>query len=147
MKFSMKDFFTKCDQIRRKLRISSHLLKKSIIENFISCAVPKQNIAPDLRLLSTTVWYFTEIYFTEIKAFQKLWKMLFISSRKFFFRFSRDSYFYNCFFFPSTFSRFNGSNETEIIMTSWIGLPKLANVIFGTTQKTLCIKSSKLSKL
>ena len=147
MNFSMKDFFSKCDQIRRKLRIWSHLLKKSIIENFIFCVVPTQNIAPDLKFLSTTVWYCTKIYFTEIKAFQKLWKMLFISSRKFFFRFSKDSYFYSCFFFPSTFSRFNKSNETEIIMTSWIGLLKLANVIFGTTQKTLCIKSSKLCKL
>ena len=39
MKFSMKDFFSKCDQIRRKLRIWSHLLKKSLIENFIFCAV------------------------------------------------------------------------------------------------------------
>ena len=35
MKFSMKDFFSKCDQIRRKLRIWSHLLKKSLMENFI----------------------------------------------------------------------------------------------------------------
>ena len=34
-KFSIKDFFSKCDQIRRKLRIWSHLLKKSLIENFI----------------------------------------------------------------------------------------------------------------
>ena len=29
MKFSVKDFYSKCDQIRRKLRICSHLLKKS----------------------------------------------------------------------------------------------------------------------
>ena len=39
MKFSIKDFFSKCDQIPRKLRIWSHLLKKSLIENFIFCAV------------------------------------------------------------------------------------------------------------
>ena len=39
IKFSMKDFFSKCDQIRRKLRIWSHLLKKSLMENFIFCAV------------------------------------------------------------------------------------------------------------
>ena len=39
MKFSIKDFFSKCDQIRRKLRNWSHLLKKSLIENFIFCAV------------------------------------------------------------------------------------------------------------
>ena len=39
MKFSIKDFFSKCEQIRRKLRIWSHLLKKSLMENFIFCAV------------------------------------------------------------------------------------------------------------
>ena len=39
MEFSVKDSFSKCDQIRRKLRIWSHLLKKSFMENFIFCAV------------------------------------------------------------------------------------------------------------
>ena len=39
MKFSIKDFFSKCDQIRRKLRIWSHLLKKLLMENFIFCVV------------------------------------------------------------------------------------------------------------
>ena len=39
MKFSIKDFFSKFDQIRRKLRIWSHLLKKSLMENFIFCVV------------------------------------------------------------------------------------------------------------
>ena len=32
MKFSIKDFFSKCDQIRRKLRIWSYLLKKSFMK-------------------------------------------------------------------------------------------------------------------
>ena len=35
MKFSIKDFFSKCGKIRRKLRIWSHLLKKPLMENFI----------------------------------------------------------------------------------------------------------------
>ena len=39
MKFSIKDFFSKRDQIRRKLRIWSHLLKKPLMVNFIFCAV------------------------------------------------------------------------------------------------------------
>ena len=39
MKFSIKDFFSKCDQIRRKLRVWSHLLEESLMENFIFCAV------------------------------------------------------------------------------------------------------------
>ena len=38
MKFSITDFYSKCDQIRRKLRICSHLLMKSLMENFIFCA-------------------------------------------------------------------------------------------------------------
>ena len=38
-KFSIKDFFSKRDQIRRKLKIWSHLLKKSLLKNFIFCAV------------------------------------------------------------------------------------------------------------
>ena len=40
----MKDFFSKCDQIDRKLRIWSHLLQKSLMENFIFCAVGKMNL-------------------------------------------------------------------------------------------------------
>ena len=39
MKFSVKDFFSKCDQICRKLRIWSHLRKKCLMENFIFCTV------------------------------------------------------------------------------------------------------------
>ena len=37
MKFSIKNFFPKCNQIRRNLRIWSHLLQK--FSNFIFCAV------------------------------------------------------------------------------------------------------------
>ena len=39
MMLSIKDSFIKCDQIRRKLQIWSHLLKKSLMKNFIFCAV------------------------------------------------------------------------------------------------------------
>ena len=46
MKFSIKDFFGKCDQIRRKLWIWSHLLKNgkfhflcSGIESILICSV------------------------------------------------------------------------------------------------------------
>ena len=35
MEFSIKVFFSKCDEIRSFLRILSHLLKKSLMENFI----------------------------------------------------------------------------------------------------------------
>ena len=43
MKFSIEDFFSKCDEIHRKLRIWSHLLKKSLTQNFIFCAMSGQN--------------------------------------------------------------------------------------------------------
>ena len=43
MKLSIKDFFSKCDQIRSVLQIWSHLLKKSLMENFIFCAVYEIN--------------------------------------------------------------------------------------------------------
>ena len=39
MKFSIKDFFSKCNQIRKNLRIWPHLTKKSLMKNFIFCAV------------------------------------------------------------------------------------------------------------
>ena len=35
VKFSIKDFFSECDQVRRKLWIWSYLLKKSLMENFV----------------------------------------------------------------------------------------------------------------
>ena len=37
MKLSIKDFFSKCDQIRNFLWIWSYLLKKYLMENFILC--------------------------------------------------------------------------------------------------------------
>ena len=46
MKFSIKDFFSKYDQIRR------HLLKKPLIENFIFCAVRDEGVAALTNLSS-----------------------------------------------------------------------------------------------
>ena len=43
LKFFIKDFFSKCDQICSFLWIWSHLLKKSFMENFIFCAVHMLN--------------------------------------------------------------------------------------------------------
>ena len=39
MKFSIKNIFSYCDQIRKKLQIWSHLLKKPLMENVIFCEV------------------------------------------------------------------------------------------------------------
>ena len=41
MKFPINDFFSKCDQFRRKLQIWSDLLKKLLMKNFIFCVMPK----------------------------------------------------------------------------------------------------------
>ena len=44
MKFSIKVFFSKCDQICSFLRIWSRLLRKSLMENFIFYAVRADNL-------------------------------------------------------------------------------------------------------
>ena len=43
--FSIKDFYSKYEQIHRKLRIWSYLLEKSLMENFIFCAVKFPSIS------------------------------------------------------------------------------------------------------
>ena len=68
------------------------------------------------------------------KAFTKLWKMV----CKKLFSFLKYSIFCKKFSL-SRYSRLKGSDETGIIITSWIGMHKLANIIFGRTQKPLCI--------
>ena len=40
MKFFIIDFFSKCDKTRRKLRIWSHLLKKSLMKKIFFCVAP-----------------------------------------------------------------------------------------------------------
>ena len=53
MKFFIKDFLSKCDQIRRKMRIWSHLLTKPLLENFIFCAVHGRSILKLFHVLPT----------------------------------------------------------------------------------------------
>ena len=57
MKFFINGFFSKCDEIRSLMEISSYLLKKSLIENFIFCAVY-------ISTLDFTKWksYLTVLY-------------------------------------------------------------------------------------
>ena len=47
IKFSIKDFFSKCDRIRSFLRIWSHLMKKSFMENFIFYAIQSLSVTPE----------------------------------------------------------------------------------------------------
>ena len=53
MKFYIKDFFSKCDQIRKKLRIWSHLLKKSMMKNFIFCGAYHVNPQRTVYFMAT----------------------------------------------------------------------------------------------
>ena len=61
MKFSIKDFFSKCDQIRSFVQFWSHLLKKSLMENFIYCAVMTLNCQV-FRTFSSIVQAWKTIY-------------------------------------------------------------------------------------
>ena len=60
MKFSINDFFSKCDQICSFLRIWSYFLKKSLMENFIFFAVIAERIHSQhlfLELCEKIVWF------------------------------------------------------------------------------------------
>ena len=63
MKFSIKDFFSKCDQIRRKLRIWSHLPKKYLMENFIFCAVMYIILPSWIRFCGPALFIIQELSF------------------------------------------------------------------------------------
>ena len=63
MEFSIKDFFSKCDQISRKLRIWSYLLKKSLMKNFIFYAVtPARDKKLRLTPLDTPSTWGNDLY-------------------------------------------------------------------------------------
>ena len=69
MKFFIKDFFSKCDQIGRKLRICSYLLKKSLIENFIFCAVLSIYVLGNAQLIPS-VYSFNSLF--QFENFEKV---------------------------------------------------------------------------
>ena len=58
-KFSIKVFFSKCDQISRKLRIWSPLLKKSLMENFIFVKCIENNFTlHKTNFFSLNIWLY-----------------------------------------------------------------------------------------
>ena len=64
MKFSINVFFSKFAQIRSFLRIELHLLKKSLMESFIFCAVfASQNMCYLFSMLITKYMKFRVIQF------------------------------------------------------------------------------------
>ena len=60
-KFSIKDFFSKCDQIRSFLRILSNLWKKSLMWNFIFCGVFVCHIGFEFFLFKLPLLYYVLI--------------------------------------------------------------------------------------
>ena len=67
MTFSIKDFFSKCDQVRSFLQIWSYLLKKSLMENFIFlCTVVETT-------LNNYYWNKTDCYKLELTNWNGAW--------------------------------------------------------------------------
>ena len=58
VKFSIKDFFSKLGQTWSFLWVWSHLLKKSLIENFIFCTVVPANDNPQQKFGKTGCFLF-----------------------------------------------------------------------------------------
>ena len=50
MKLFIKDFYSKCDQMSRKLRIWSYFLKKFLMENFIFRSVEVERKTGRLKI-------------------------------------------------------------------------------------------------
>ena len=106
MKFSINDFFSKCDQISKKLRIWSHLLKKFLMENFIFCAVtPVQMcIPPEIQNKNRIVpqFFYCEYHLLILIFFRCLCLMplfrIMPSSLSFFFNILSSQWLYVLFF-------------------------------------------------
>ena len=71
--FSVRDSFSKCEQIFRKLQIWSHLLKKSLMENFISCAVNFRSWSPRPYLGTETMINDLQWNFFPKKCIKYVW--------------------------------------------------------------------------
>ena len=79
MKFSTKDFFSKCDQIRRKLRMWSQLMNDSLVENFIFVQwISADSEIKDVQQVTTVgnwndqvddILFLGEGYFSDISAY------------------------------------------------------------------------------
>ena len=81
MKFSIQNFFSKRNQIRKKLRIWSYLLKKSFMENFIFlCSVYTDFVFVDSTYIVYKTWWCSNFGWVWLK---KIFSHI-ISSRKFY---------------------------------------------------------------
>ena len=81
MKFSITDFCSKYGQIRSFLRIWSHLLKKSVMENFIFCVVRVLLVKYiELRLKTWTMLSFYEFWLFKKHPTEQLFVDVFLVS-------------------------------------------------------------------
>ena len=69
MKFFIKDFFSKCDQIRSFMWIWSHLPKKSLMENFIFCAKNFLCSGSLAKINKCLLWRYVVCYTYKLYAF------------------------------------------------------------------------------
>ena len=72
MKCSIKDFFSKCDQIRSFLPILWYLLKKYLMENFIFCAVSVKRIISKVSLpqISRFIYKSNQVLYTNYTQYK-----------------------------------------------------------------------------
>ena len=149
MKFSIKDFCIKYDQIRSSLRIWSYLLKKSLMANFIFCAVTSINTillckildpwreSPRKYLLACrfvcwVICCFVYLFFRLSRVFSRnRWRHFLVSCVAFF------AWPLNCKFFwlvCTYFKKCDGAWFCEknlcVIFFTWIFCEKLAHVVF-----------------
>ena len=82
MKFFIKDFFSKCDQIRSFVQIWSHLLKKFLTENFFFCAVRANSFSVIFQIIASKENTSEGIPWMAVQKFKNYKEMFLIMSAK-----------------------------------------------------------------
>ena len=74
MKFPIKDFFSKCDQIHSKLRIWSHLLKKSFKGTLMQMWKSNSNLRLFIKIICQWFCIITPFTFWDIRT-RDIWNV------------------------------------------------------------------------
>ena len=138
MKFSIEDFFSKHDRIRRFLRIWSHLQKKSLTENLIFRAVTLKHY---LRCLSEC-FFIEQLFLLFFKDYNSL---LMLQSSQF--KVNITSKILKFIGFIKSASRFGHSKENRVFMHLYI-ISNIANTkkIYQSYQASTTSRSAQFSK-
>ena len=123
MKFSINDFFSKGDQIRRKLRIWSHLLKKSLTENF--------------NILRSVLFFHFSRQITIFIFNEKVVTMIWIQR----------TFFNGSFPSQVTFSRFYISNVSYLLFINYLIQTGVFRVSIYTFTACFSLKYAVIEKL